>query len=254
MQLLQLPIDFELSDSVRRLAIKHGADSALAICFRLWCDWGRCGKEWRALSLPIADGAPGIDWKNEPLARIIEQYCQWKGEEGALMADLLTCGLIESHRQGSIDGLILVGFWSFNEHLSPNHKTMQQRGGAIKAKNQKLRDMDRLAQQQVRLFEVHKQGELSLVSGDKATDEEMEAATRLIMKLDVACDLPQRRTEDYTSAMIASAISVVRLHTPDEIDLIIRFLIKNSDNPALVRDPAAILSAFGDQLRKAKGQ
>lgn len=264
MPLLHIPIDFELGDGVRRLAIKlgndrnrpdrpSGSDRALAIAFRLWSDWARVGRDWRPLDHPVpTDGSK--DWTQEPLSHILEQYCQWTQEgdhPGELIPLCLGAGLLSVVRVGDIDGLSLDGFWRPNEHLSPLHKTMQQRGGKAKAAMARMRETEKLASTQVALFGVH-QPDLLLIDGGKATEEEIKRATALIMRLDVACDQPRRRASAYGEAMIRDALVVVRAYTFEDVDTVCRYLLRHADNPEVVKDPALILPSFSDLLRKAK--
>jgi hypothetical protein len=258
MPLLHIPIDFELLDGIRRLAIKLGSDRALAIAFRLWSDWARVGRDWRPLDFPVPSNCTNApkDWTQEPLSHILEQYCQWTREgdrPGELIPLCLGAGILAVVKTGDIDGLTLGGFWRFNEHLSPLHKTMQQRGGKAKASMARMRETENLASKQVALFGVH-QADLLLIEGGKATEEEIKRATALIMRLDVACDRPQRRTEDYGERLMQDALVVIRAYTFEDADTVCRFLLRNADNPEIVKEPALVLSSFSDFLRKAKSK
>jgi hypothetical protein len=256
MPLLHIPIDFELGDGVRRLALKvNSPDRALAIAFRLWSDWGRVAREWRPLDFASPEGS-ARNWDAEPLCHILEQYCQWGRQPGEPAGELipacLSAGILTIQRRGDIEGLVLANFWRCNEHLSPDHKTMQQRGGRAKAAMARMREAENLAVQQVRLFEVH-QGDLPLVSEGDASQEELKRATALVMRLDVACDLPQRHTNDFGGQLMKDALVVVRAYTFEDVDCVCRFLLRHADNPEIVREPALILPCFGDLLRKAQG-
>lgn len=246
---LNLPIDLEFSDPVRRLAAFLGTDKALAVAVRLWSDWGRCGAQWRIL-------AQGVELKADPLARILESYCRWEGEPGELITHCLNSGLLSIEERGSLNGLVLAGFWALNQHLSPGYKTIQQRGGKARALKLKFQEVGNLAVQQAKIFDLQGKAfgadSLGLVSSDPATKEEIQKATDLIMRLDLACDRARRRTEEYTSKLMADALVVVRGFTFEDVDCVCRHLLAHAEDPSLVRETGLILLSFADLLRKSK--
>ena len=244
--LLSLPLDFELCDPVRRLSILlESPDAALTVAFRLWVDWGRSGKEWRVMD---CHDVHERDWSKETLVRLLEASSRRVIlKQGELIQQCVAAGLIFVERRGDMDGLVLANFWEHNRHLSPLHKTMQQRGGAAKAKLAQMRDSEGLAIKQVKLLEA-RQPDLPLVSGQRATAEERKAAVVVIMRLDIACNRPVRITSEYEKSIIA-AVDVVRKHTFADVDLVCRYLIAHDEDAF---DPDHVLLAFGDYLCKTQ--
>lgn len=135
---LHLPLDFEMREDIRRLANRMrvlssenklttqeaAAPVAMATVYfvRLWSDWGRCGTDWRALKLPFAGDAH--EWAKDDITFILEDFCGWKGAAGELVKLCVECGILLLHQRGDLWGLVLNDFWRYNEHLSPDFKSM----------------------------------------------------------------------------------------------------------------------------------
>jgi pentose-5-phosphate-3-epimerase len=115
----------------------------------------------------------------------------------------------------------------------------------MKAAMSKMKNVEDLASRQVTLF-----GQMEIAFGE-ATPEQIEKATALIMRMDLACDRPQRRTEDFKRIM-EKAVTVVRTNIPDDVDRVLKYLIKHASDSSIVNDPDYVISTFDDYLNKTK--
>lgn len=286
--LLHVPLDFELREEVRSLAMGStgdppvagdppaspplatalGASLAVLYTFRLWCDYGRAGTDWRPLGLPMDADWRMTDFKRFPLAGVLENYCGWKGEAGVLIHILIAAGVlvveqrggashhspITDHRSPSdrLHGLTLTGFARFNEHLLPGYRSQWQKGGHATAARKHRDQLVIAAAQQQKMFEQ----ERVTLFDEKAppSKDESQAAILLVMQLDTACGRSLRTTREYTAdkTLMAEALRRARTYTRPEIDLALRYLDSERLNPAVPKDSTIILRDFEAILEQAK--
>jgi hypothetical protein len=254
--LLHLPIDFERREDVRRLKRAIGASHwGTVVAFRLWADWATAQVEFRPLKFmgSLSDfNVQEYPWKDDDLTYIIEDFCEMTvSEPGELIQKAIAAGMILIKFRGGVFGLVLNDFWRHNSHLSPSHKTIQQRGAEAMHLRRKLAEVDELANTQARLIEA--QGHL-VFQQKEVTPEETRQAIAVVMRLDRACGLPQRKTSDYTeqTALMADALRVVREFKTEEINQVCEYVYANRDNPRMVKLPERLLERFGELLGKAQ--
>lgn len=252
--LLHISMDFEAREDVRTLARRlaeagheRPGDYAALYALRLWCDFARSGTDWRALS---CSGQP--NWENENIAFLIEDYCLWKGKRGRLVDLFLASDMLRVVQREDLQGLTLRDYAGYNEHLLPDYKSQQSKGGFAKAQAQRARQIEALAEQQAHLFQ--KQGDL--IFAPEVTAEEQKRAVALVMRLDIACGRSIRGSREYTQSktLLGDALALVRRLSSADIDLVQRYLVANRTNPAVVKDPELIIRDFDGVLRKAKAE
>jgi hypothetical protein len=241
---LHLPLDFERREYVRRFARQHS--EAVVTVLRMWIDWATAGTDFRPLKARF-DSAESYDWSGDDLTFVLEEYCGHDGAPGDLIKRALLAGVMKVEFRGENYGLVLAEFWRFNEHLSPNHRTIQQRGAA--AMHSKARDK-RLVQDQARIIAAQEQ---LIFDEREVTADETRTAVAIIMRLDRALGLPLRTTTEYVSSrsLLEAAVRVVRTFKSDEIDAVCQYVIENRDNPRLVKMTERLLEKFGELLGKA---
>ena len=250
--LLHLPLDFERREDVRRLGRALGnQEMALNIALLIWLDWGRAGVEFRLLK--FAPKQSGYPWKDDDLTFVIEDlFCgDGKGRvPGAIITKAIEATLLRTEQRGAVWGLVLNDFWRFNSHLSPSHRTIQQKGAIAKHSRKEARDLELAAAKQIEL--IRSQGHLVFESAVADADE-TKRSIALVMRFDRACDKPLRGTSDYTeqTSLMATALRVIRAHSNDDINRVCEYVIANRENPRLVKLPERLLEKFDDLLRKA---
>ncbi|GEM_PF-4411560 len=258
MSLLHLPLDFEAREDVRRLAIILGKDYSLldpkfwaaVFAFRLWMEWGRAAKEWRALDQAWERQGIGGCWENEPLAWLIHETIACKNLSlSSMMASFTSAGILQIEQRGDLSGLVLNDFWTYNKHLSPDHLTIQQMGGKGKAHARLLRETEVAAKKQTELMAA--QGSLNLLFvTNGSTPEQRERAIALIMKLDAVCNLPMRPSSGFTRTEVDHAFAIICSCTLQQIDAVCRYVMNHREDPSVPREPSRILSSFNDLLNK----
>jgi hypothetical protein len=253
---LHIPVDFERREDVRRFCRAIGdADKGLAYLFRMWIDWATAGHEFRKIRDLPASG--DIAWDELELTYIIEDFCGWTGKTGELLGKAMASGVMRLERRdlggfGS-EGLVLDAFWQFNSHLSPTHKTMQQKGAIAKHARKAVDETHSAASHQVDLIEGRGR-QFALPLDAKVTSEETKNCVALIMVLDRACNKPLRKSLEYTQneSLMTSALHVVRKFSKEDIDAVHEYIIANRDNPRLGKIPERILERFGEHLDAAR--
>lgn len=252
---LHLPLDHELREDFRRLvqALKPIVGEAAKIhasCYftRLWCDWGRCATEWRYLDMPYA----GADhaWAKEPLAHMLEEFCEWKFETGSLIKLAVQSGVILLKQNGDIWGLVLNDFWKFNDHLSPDFKSQQQRGGMAKASKRRQAEAEAMAGQQLAVLEA--QGQLKFDQEMKVSEDEQKRAVTFMMRMDRACCVPVRSSSQYSPNLLKQAVIIIRRYTNDQIAIVERYLYKNRGNPEVVKVADRVIAEFDAYFQRAE--
>jgi hypothetical protein len=244
-----------MRDDLRRLAQRlrptHGESAkAMASLYfvRLWCDWGRAGVQWRPLD--NAFGGHVHRWDKEPIAYILEEFCEWKGETGELVKLWMEVGMLTMVQRGDLWGMTLNDFWTCNVHLSPDYKTTQQRGGLAKAERRRQADVDDMAAQQQRLLEA--QGALVFSEALKVSEEEEKRAIAFLMRMDRACGAPVRHTSEYNGELLTKAVGIIRTYKNESIVMVERYLHKNRDNVEVVKIPNRVVANFDAYFGKAE--
>lgn len=251
--MLHLPIDWERKAPVVRLGLRLAqfAESApLAPLFfvRMWAEWASNPEEWRPLCAHVAE-VSGHDWKREDLTYIIESACRWPADRaGRLLTAAIEAGVYEIRAHGEISGLVLADWWRCNEHLSPDFKTMQQRGGAATRMTTALRQANQMAEQQALIWQ--QQGNLMLTAQSESKDEQ-RAALALVIQLDRHCGNAVRITSGYSEEILRDAVAVVRAHMQPAIDTVLVWLSENRENPEVVKKPEQVLQTFDECLALA---
>lgn len=254
-QVLHLPLDFEMRDDVRRLVIRlketageFAKPLAATYFVRLWADWGRSGVEWRSLDLPFQ----GVEhpWEKEAIAHMIEEFCDWRGRTGELLKIFMETGLVQTFQRGDLYGLLLNSFWEFNAHLAPGFKTVQQKGGLAKAEKTRQYEAEKMAAQQQLVLE--KQGALKLDEALKVSPEEEKRAIAFIMSMDRACGVRVRNSIQYSAPLLQLAVAIIRAYPREKIMLVERYLYKNERNPEVVKIPDLVIQKFDEVYRKSE--
>ena len=281
---LHLPLDFEKRASVRLLGRKLGSardsragfgdspkrifspadphEYAVVAALRVWLDWASSAVEWRPFRRAQND-KERIEWTKEDLTFIIEGAAGWHDNDGAFMQAAVEAGFIVIEERAILTsdlgpltsspapsalGLTLDGFWPLNEHLSPDYKSIQQRGGEARAARRLFSEVDVLAEQRREIFE--KQGALPFGT-EKLSPEEQTLCFAIFIRLYRACNLPVPSAADFTEAAMSEVRAIARLYTPEQISKVESWLIENRDNPVVVKIPARIISDYALVAAKA---
>ena len=83
-----------------------------------------------------------------------------------------------------------------------------------------------------------------------AGTQEIDAAHALISGVDRACGHSARLTGDFTQLLIEAAVEVTRNFQGREIENAMNYLIKERDNPAVVKRTDSVLAHFAEYVRE----
>lgn len=252
---LHLPLEFERREDVRRFHhMMSMFDNVDLYPFRLWMDWATTASDFRPLKFTFAN-AESYPWDKDELNFIIEDFCGFGPEKqpGELLKTAIASGLIRVEERDGVHGLVLNDFWRYNEHLSPAHKSIQQRGAiAMHAKRDVAEIRDAAARQVDIIADRGRQFALPLDA--KQTTEEVKRCVALVMMIDRACGRDMRKPEVYTKdeTLMNTALQIVRRHSNEDVKAVYEYIIANRDNPRLGKIPDRILERFDEHLGKAK--
>lgn len=253
--LLHLPVDWERKAPVARLA-RRMAQSGFAewsifaplYFVRMWTEWASNPEEWRPLCAHVAE-VSAHDWAKEDLCYIIAMACGWPADGGAgLLRCAIEAGVYEIQARGEISGLVLADWWRYNEHLSPDYRSMQSKGGAATRLTNAAKMAAHMAEQQALIWS--QQGNLMLAEQSESADEQ-RAALALVIQLDRHCGNAVRLTAGYGSAILHDAVAVVRKHLQPAIDRVLIYLSENRSNAQVVKVPERVLERFDEYLAAA---
>lgn len=258
--LLHIPLDFDRRETLRLLARKFSltvdtptaTERALVYGLRIWMEWGASGKQLRPLTQKYAGDPLTHPWDRENIAFVLEDAARYVGDSGNLIRELITVGflVLADHGEGKAS-LTLEGFWSFNEHLSPDYKTLQQRGGAARNKSREVEKLSTLATERRKIFDA--QGFLPFGS-EKPTEQEQEASYALFMRLHRECCLDLPKAEDFTEDNMRKALAVIRRFTPPEMATVEQWIVDHVGDVDFVKIPTRILETFATYLDRASGE
>lgn len=258
-KLLSIPTEFKLTEAFRMfkhrlMMLDYNERDAFCFALSFWFDWAMAGVEFRQLHGKPLDvnncDWDSYDWEGEDLTHIIESYCQWNGEIGGLLRVAIASGYVQVQQRNGVWGLVLKNFWAFNEHLSPEYKSIQQRGGLAKAEAMRKRKIEEEAEEQRKLFEL--QGILPFDEDSKPTKEEERLVYALVMRMDRACGERVRLGSSYSKELMDLALRVIRTYSADDISLVEVYLIEHREDVRVVKITDRILQNFSEYLEKAK--
>lgn len=256
-QLLHLPLDFDRRETLRLLARKFSlavdtptaTDRALVYGLRIWMEWGATGKQLRPLTQQYGGDPDTHPWARENITFVIEDAARYPGDSGALIRELLAVGfLIVADHGGGKASLTLEGFWQLNEHLSPDYRTLQQRGADARNRARELEKLSTLAAERRKVFEA--QGVLPFGS-ETPTEQEQEACYGLFMRLHRECGLDLPKAEDFTEDSMRTALDVIRRFTPLEQATVEQWIIDHVGDVDFVKNPLRIMQTFAVYLERA---
>ncbi len=252
---LALPLDFERRQPTRMFMRQISSACATAmpllIAYHVWFEWASFGAGFRPLRLQVID-AETHRWIGEDLTHLIEAFVQWPGQEGSLILAGIRSGFLQVRTEEGVSGLILTDFARFNEHLHPDFKSLQQKGGNARARKFAMKKIAEAAGDRRKILES--QGMLGFGSSE-TTAAEREASIALIMRLDRASGSELRSNDKYDEHVFRLALNVVRTHLPVELDGVESFLIERRNDPEVVKLTERVLERFGayvDAARKAE--
>jgi len=101
----------------------------------------------------------------------------------------------------------------------------------------------------VRDVPVEDEEQLPIFESQGASTQEIEAAHALISGVDHACGHSARLTGDFTQPLIEAAVEVTRNFQGREIEKAMNYLIKERDNPAVVKRTDFVLTHFAEYVR-----
>lgn len=267
---LHLPLDIELHQGVRRLAmsiypnssqstlpsgsrpdrtlVEIGPDMALTIVVRVWLEWGRSGMEWRPLDQTFAGTEHA--WDQESLCQLLETACGsrnvWSGQ---LIPLLAKCGVLSLKQKGDLWGLELSReFWEENAHLDPDYQTPQKRGGHAKAAIQEKKKLECMAEQQERILQTA----LELPEGKERDRDTDRKSISLIMRIYRACQMGIPGTADYTIPLLDVAQDILSRYKEEHILTVEKYLYRHREDVAVVKNPTMILKDFDTIYRAAE--
>lgn len=252
---LHLPLDFERREDVRRFHYAMSMFSGQAIYpFRLWLDWATAETDFRPLKFSFAN-AESYPWQDDELTFIIEQFCDFEVEKkpGELLKAAIGAGMLRVEERDGQHGLVLNDFWRHNSHLSPAHKTIQQRGAIAQHAKRTIVQVEEAASQQVAII-ADRGDQFALPLNARPTTDEVTRSVALIMLIDRACERPLHKPDEYTKneSLMLTALQIVRRYSREDIRSVYEYIIANRDNPRLGKIPNRILERFEEHLRKAK--
>jgi len=220
-------------------------ESALLSAYRIWGDWFLAGVEFRPLKT-LCENFRDHCWTAEDVTYVLTEAAGISDAQ-ALMVAGLESGFFSLNSDGKSIGL--AHFWRYNPHCSPNYQTIQQKGGHAAKAAERLVEMGKTAHE--RRLVLESQGALPF-GDDVPPGAEQDKCLLLIDRMDRACGLRLRTSQDYLKgSLLRDALSVIRCTSDDQISLVEKYLIRERENPAVVKVPERILQNFSEIVLKA---
>ena len=203
---------------------------------------------WRALALLGQEGRdPGrVTPADRPL---FEQICASVTPDPAALFAALVEGIKLFVRDG--EDLVCLRFAQCNTHLREGARTMNQRGGDIRAFTRRCARIESEAFQQTLLIQPDK-----LVDADGRTLDgvTVRRLKLLVMRVDNALFKPTRPPYLYSEELIQVALVVLAKMTDGEIAEVARHIALNRAHPALNNmSTEKLLPDFGSILTSLSG-
>lgn len=241
---LKLPIDLPQLPPFRQLKGVLGWERALGVWFVLWQELGYRCQEGGSPGRLLAGDVPGLKGALEIFEAAVpltpDPSPRGEGNRvDEIFGELVKCRLLVADGEDWVCPrfALLHG----EAHLA---RSQAQRGGDMKAY---------LARQKRAEGEVFKQSclipEARLVDGE---GQPLEAdLVKRLMRLIVACDNAlfkgTRPHYLFTEGLIADALEVLRKYSEEEVDLVLRTVVKHRNHPALGGMSAEkLLPKFGE--------
>lgn len=206
--------------------------------YRMWLDWAREGSALRPFRLKASLESETVDaTAPDPLIVLIEEWCDWHGEKGALVEACLRIGALRRVP----GGLELPGFAERNAHLDPSFMSMQSKGRRQKTINDRLRAIGALVPKQLELLKAA--GADAPLAG--ANETERLHAMGFLMNLDCALGREVLRPQEYLKPghrdMLSAALECVRRHASEKLGAVVLEASERRGDPTFPSDPALII-------------
>lgn len=233
----RLPLNFDRRADVTLLIRRT---DRVELPFLIWLEWANERRDWRPLSLAgkwaMKDEAPVPDWLREDLTYVIESFCRWSGDPGALMRAAVESGMFRLTERGGRWGIELADFWDYNADLDPHYQAPSAKGGAAKAVKAGRARAIREAGNAMKLAELQ-QPDLIMPTGQ--TQEQRKAGIALIIQVDRAISAPKRL--GFPEDLISDAVLAVESTPPEQVEAVLVWLVGQRENPEVVKRTDRIL-------------
>jgi hypothetical protein len=237
MSTLSLPLNFGHRQCDRLLVLSFAASEherfkILWMALRVWQDFATAREDRREVP---ADPAART---SSPAVQILEDYIQWDGEKGRFVEEGIKAGFfLLSPISEQTAELILADFFPAN--ASSRQVSVSQLGGIGKRYANVLLRAEASASDQLQLFKAQN---VQPVEG--ASPKELKEATKLIHSICLALMRVAPKSEEWKGVLLEKAVTLVRDHSPDERESVLRWFIGNRSDQRIAQRTDLVLDQF----------
>lgn len=210
--------------------------------YRIWADYSTGGSDRRRLGEPLVDGVPNHA-DNQVL--ILEEFCDWDGQRGGLIAAAVKSGFLVVSESGDTADLVCKDFYPMNNQ---SKVSIQKKGGWKAAINNYRKQADVLSGDQLKIFDATGHG----VSEMEVTDQNKKDAVTMVMIVVRIMKLDELASNDWTVELMETACQIVLRYTNVEREKTFMWLLANRDEPGIPLRVDLILKRFNEYAEKAR--
>ena len=215
-------------------------DTARLILYRIWADFATGGSDRRKID--------SADMVADRQVRVLEGFCEWAGEPGALVRMAIGAGflVVEHGEAGSM--LVCKGFYPANSAWNAKGRGFQRRGGLSRV----LKGHSLKADDDVALLE-----KLWERTGNPFADVDPETcrdASRLIYRICRTLGIATPGENDLKSGVMRQAIECVRSTDATQTKGTLLWLLSRRKEPDMPDRLDAILRAWPTFVAKSAAE
>ncbi len=211
--------------------------------YRLWADFNTGNSDRRKLDKQLDGGVPSAGDRN---ILILEEFCDWAGKRGDLIADAVRSGFLEIDTdEADCCHLVCADFYPLNNRAG---MSMQRKGAFTQALSKASADAGKLAVDQMNLFGATKHA----VSEMQITDQVKQDAVDFVMVVCRVMRFDNLAATDWTTQLVLDAADIVSRYTDAERKNTFIWLMAHRADSDIPKRADLVIKNFDDYNAKAR--
>lgn len=233
---LERPEDRDLISDL--VALGTPVLEAKLLLYRIWADFAIGGSERRSL---------GVDSSGERRAiRSIEEFVGWSGVHGELIGTAVAVGFLKRDEAAGLPVLICVGFKECN---AGKGRSMQSAGGKATAIVKHTKAATAAAEERMELW-----GRTTPRSLESIPAEKQKQGLVLMLRVCRVLSLKDPGDVVLVDGTLSSVLSVLDQHSPEDIELAIKWLYGNRNDESVPDQLHAVFVKWSEFVSRAEAE
>lgn len=216
-------------------------DASRLVLYRIWADFATSGTDRRSVN--------DEDLAGDRAVRVLEAFCDWRGEPGALVRMAVETGFLKIEPSATGPMLICKDFFPNNSAWSSKGRSFQKKGAFTRVMKKHLASAEDDASQREELWKRTGSSIFEEIPG-----ETRAAALRFIYRICRALGRPVDSDEVLSAGPFRQAVDCLRDFSAKEVDDTLVWLISRRKSPDIPERIDAVLRAWPDYVKQSAAE